>query len=245
MTRTALAFIAALPAMVAPAAAQQTAEGEVTLDNPFAGSESEYAYTMELTPEQLAVLGKVEANLMMDISDPDFECYVELGYVQKVVTDWNSGKIYGMFDGTWATLDGQMVCMYDQIANERYIRSLIPATLNGEDMYILVVFDSENPGGVVVGATEGYTESGSPARGIVELKEGDVIYPQYELIYWDENGEQQVEPFQVENPIIAGENGYVPFGFEPVEEGVDYVYGFCLTDIYGDYEFSDFVTLSY
>ena len=222
-----------------------TAEGEVTLENPFADANSEYAYTIQLTDEQLQNLGKVEANLMMDMSDPDFECYVELGYVQKVVTDWSSGKIYGMFDGTWATLDGQMVCMYDQIANERYIRSLIPATVNGEEMYILVVFDMENPGGVVVGATEGYTENGNPARNIVELKEGDVVYPQYELIYWDEYGEQQTEPFQLDEPIIAGEDGYIPFSFEKVEEDVDYKYGFCLTDIYGDYTFSDFITLEF
>lgn len=222
----------------------QTAEGEVTLDNPFAGSESEYAYTMELTPEQLEVLGKVEANLMMDISDPDFECYVELGYVQDVIVDWNRGKIYGLFDGTWGHLDGQMVCMYDQVANDRYVRSLIPITLNGEATYLLMSFDEENPNGTVLGTTEGWTENGMPARGITELKKGDVVIPQYELIYWDEEGNQCVEPFEGD-PITVGSSLTIPFAFEQVEGDVDYVYGFCLTDIYGDEVLSDFLTLSY
>ncbi|MBE5800810.1 MAG: hypothetical protein E7319_00795 [Clostridiales bacterium] len=222
----------------------QTADGEVTLENPFAGTDSEYAYTLELTEEQLDVLGKVEANLMMDISDPDFECYVELGYVQDVVVDWNRGKIYGLFDGTWATLGGQMVCMYDQVANERYVRSLIPVTLNGEECYVLVIFDEENPQGQVVGTTEGYTEDGLPSRGITELKPGDKVIPQYELLYWDADGNQQSEPFEGD-PIIVGRDGTIPFGYEEVEGDVDYCYGFCLTDIYGDEIFTDFITLSY
>ena len=222
----------------------QTADGEVTLDNPFAGSDSEYAYTLELTGEQLDLLGKVEANLMMDISDPDFECYVELGYVQDVIVDWNRGKIFGLFDGTWATLDGQMVCMYDQVANDRYVRSLIPVTLNGVETFLLVVFDEENPNGEVMGTTEGWTEDGLPARGVTELKCGDVIVPQYELIYWDEDGNQQTEPFEGD-PITVGKDCTIPFGYEAVESDVDYAYGFCLTDIYGDEVFTDFVTLSY
>ena len=222
----------------------QTADGEVTLDNPFAGSDSEYAYTMELTPQQLEVLGKVEANLMMDMSDPDFECYVELGYVQDVIVDWNRGKIYGLFDGTWGHLDGQMVCMYDQVANEQYVRSLVPVTLNGEATYLLITFDEQNPNGIVVGTTEGWTENGMPARGVTELKKGDVVIPQYELIYWDAEGNQLVEPFEGD-PITVGKDCTIPFSFEEVEGDVDYVYGFCLTDIYGDEVFSDFVTLSY
>ncbi|MBR2925938.1 MAG: hypothetical protein IKC28_13065 [Clostridia bacterium] len=222
----------------------QTNEGEVTLDNPFAGTDSEYAYTLELTPEQLEVLGKVEANLMMDISDPDFECYVELGYVQDVIVDWNRGKIYGLFDDTWATLNGQMVCMYDQVANDRYVRSLIPVTLNDEPTYLLVTFDAENPDGLVVGATEGWTEDGLPARTVTELKRGDVVIPQYELIYWDADGNQQVEPFEGD-PIIVGKDCTIPFGYEQVEGDVDYAYGFCLTDIYGDEVFTEFTTLSY
>ncbi len=213
--------------------------------NPFANaSQEDSAYVVTLTDDQLEHLAKAEANLMMDVSDPDFECYVELGYVQDVAVDWDHGKIYGMFDGTWPTLEGQMVCMYDQISNERYIRALIPITLNGAEQYLLVVFDAENQGGKVLGATEGYTESGMPARGYTALQSGDVIVPQYDLLYWDENDQQQTEPFQGD-PITVGADGTVGFQYAQVENDAQYQYGFCLTNIYGDYEFTDFTALSY
>ena len=222
----------------------QTDGGDITLDNPFAGSDSDYAYTVSLTQEQLDCLGKVEANLMMDVSDPDFECYVELGYVQDVIVDWNRGSIYGLFDGSWATLDGQMVCLYDQISNERYIRSLVPVTVNSRETYLLIIFDENTPGGRVAGYTDGYSEDGVPARQVYDLESGDVVIPQYSLIYWDENEEQQEEPFEGD-PITVGSDCTIPFAYAEVEGDADYVYGFCLTDIYGDSTFTDFVSLSF
>ena len=215
-----------------------------TLENPFANATGDSAYTLTLNSDDLQNLAYAEAYLMMDVSDPDFECYVDLGYTQDVLTDWNQGKLYGLFDGTWPTLAGQMVCIYDQVANENYVRSLIPVTLNGEDTYLLVVFDQDHPGGVVVGSSEGYTDAGQPVRGFDPLSEGDVIVPQYELMYWDANDEQQSEPFEGD-PITVGANGTVEFGYEAVETGAKYEYGFCLNDIYGDYQFTDSVTLTY
>ena len=222
----------------------ETSEGAVALDNPFAGSSAETAYAITLNDEDMQNLGNVEANLMMDVSDPDFECYVDLGYDQNVLIDWDNGKVYGLFDGTWPTLDGQMVCMYDQISNERFVRSLIPVTVNGAASYLVVVFDEANPSGVVVGYSEGYNESGLPVRGYSELAEGDVIIPQYELIYWDDSDQQQSEPFEGD-PITVGADLCIPFGYEDVESDADYVYGFCLNDIYGGYQFTDFATLSF
>ena len=222
----------------------ETEQGSMELSNPFAGIDSEYAYTLQLTEEQLDSLGKVEANLMMNVSDPDFECYVELGYVQDVIVNWNTGDVYGLFDGTWATLDGQMVCMYDQIANERYVRSLIPVTVNGRETYLLVIFDDETPGGRVVGYTEGYTDEGVPARGVTELKPGDEVMPIYALLYWDEDGNQCEEPFEGD-PIMVGSSCTIPFEFAAVERNADYIYSFCLTDIYGDSTFSDFISISF
>ncbi len=212
--------------------------------DPFSQAQGEYAYVLSLSQEELQYLAKAEATLMMDVSDPDFECYVDLGYVQDVLVDWTGGKVYGLFDGTWPTLAGQMVCMYDQIANENYTRSLVPVTVNGVEQYLLVVFDQNHPSGYVMGYTQGYTESGMPMRGYTELKRGDVVIPQYELLYWDENDEQQSEPFEGD-PITVGSDGTIGFQYAQVEGDADYVYGFCLTDIFGDYQFTDFITLSY
>ncbi|MEA5016042.1 MAG: clostripain-related cysteine peptidase [Candidatus Limiplasma sp.] len=212
--------------------------------DPFSQAQGDYAYVVTLSQEELQYLAKAEATLMMDVSDPDFECYVDLGYVQDVLVDWTGGKIYGLFDGTWPSLDGQMVCMYDQIVNENYTRSLIPVTVNREEQYLLVVFDQSHPEGFVMGYTQGYTEAGMPVRGYTELQSGDVVIPQYELLYWDENNEQQFEPFEGD-PITVGSGGAIPFAYAQVEGDADYVYGFCLNDIFGEYQFTDFVTLSY
>ena len=214
------------------------------VNNPFANATGDYAYTMDLTDEDMQSLSYAEANLMMDVSDADFESYVDFGYTRDVIVDWEQGKLYGLFNGTWPTLDGQMVCVYDQVANDKYVRSLIPVTRNGEETYLLVVFDEQNPGGVVVGSTEGYNDAGVPVRGYDKLVEGDIIVPQYELIYWDENDDQQSEPFEGD-AITVGKDGAITFGYEPVETGADYVYCFCLNDIYGGYQFSDFMPLSF
>ncbi len=227
------------------ATVEVTSNGETyDLPNPFADARGEYAYTVNLSDEDMQYLATAEACLMMDVSDPDMEYYVDLGYTQDVIVDWNQGKLYGLFDGTWPTLDGQMVCIYDQVANENYVRSLIPVTLNGEETYLLVVFDENNPGGVVVGSTEGYSDEGMPARGYEALAAGDVVVPQYELIYWDENGDEQYEPFEGD-PVTVGADGALAFGYDAVETEADYVYGFCLNDVFGDYQYTDFITMSF
>ncbi len=222
----------------------QTGAGTVQMTDPFANASGDYAYTVTLTADEMQYLAKAEANLMMDLSDEDGAFYVELGYIGAVQVDWKNGVIYGLFDGTWPCLDGQMVCMYDQISNENYIRSLIPAKVNGVEQYLLVVFDTDRPQGEVVGVTEGYTDAGLPVRGYTELQPGDVVIPMYELIYWDEEDKQQYEPFEGD-PITVGSNGKLPFGYEAVESDADYVYGFCLNDIFGGYQFTDFISLSF
>ncbi len=228
-----------------PATVEVNANGQTyAVDNPFAGATGDYAYTVTLSDEDMQYLATAEANLMMDVSDPDFECYLDLGYTRDTIIDWNQNKIYGLFDGTWPTLAGQLVSIQDQIANDTYVRSLIPVTLNGEETYLLVVFDKDNPGGVVVGATEGFNDAGQAVRGYDQLKEGDVVVPQYDLIYWDENDEQQTETTEGD-PITVGKDGSIPFAYEAVETGADYVYGFCLNDVYGEYQFTDFTTLSF
>lgn len=211
--------------------------------NPFANAAGDYAYTVTLSDEDMNHLATAEANLLMDMSDPDFEFYVDLGTTHNVIIDWNQNKIYGLFDGTWPTLAGQMVQIIDQVANENYVRSLIPATLNGKETYLLVVFDETNPGGKVVGATEGYNENGQPVRGYEELKEGDVVVPQYDTIYWDAEGKQLSDTY-LGDPITVGAGGALEFGYAPVESGA-YSYGFCLNDVFGGYQYTDFASLKY
>lgn len=64
------------------------------------------------------------------------------------------------------------------------------------------------------------------------------------LLYWDADGEQRTEPFEGDE-IIVGDDGSIPFAYEAVETDADYAYGFCLPDVFGDSQFTEFLTLSF
>ena len=64
----------------------------------------------------------------------------------------------------------------------------IPALLNGDRVNLLVVFDNENPHGVIAGANFDYTLDGveAIAKNLVEIKDGDVI--DFICDHYDKNG---------------------------------------------------------
>lgn len=202
--------------------------------------ENVYAYSLELSAEDMENLSYVEGNLMMDVSESDFEAYVDLGYLQNAQIDWDNGVVYSMFDGSWPMLEGQLVCMTDQIVTENTRRSIIDVTVNEEECYLLVMFDEKRPGGEVVGYTQGYNENGLPVRGYEKLTAGDVIVPLYQMIYWDEEDNEQSETFEGDPITVTDEP--LQFGYEDLAGGdISYVYAFCLNDIFGEYQFSDFI----
>ena len=199
-----------------------------------------FAYSMALSAEDMENLAYVEGNLMLDVSEKDFESYIDLGYLQDAQIDWDNGVVYSMFDGSWPILEGQFVCITDQSVTEKVRRSLIDVTVNGEEKYLLVIFDEAHPQGEVIGYTQGYNEAGLPVRGYEKLKAGDIIVPMYDMLYWDEQDNEQYESFEGE-PITVTEEP-LAFGYEDLAGGdLEYVYSFCLNDIFGDYQFSDFI----
>ena len=199
-----------------------------------------FAYSMTLSAEDMENLAYVEGNLMLDVSEEDFESYIDLGYLQDAQIDWDNGVVYSMFDGSWPILEGQFVCITDQSVTEKVCRSLIDVTVNGEEKYLLVIFDEAHPQGEVIGYTQGYNEAGLPVRGYEKLKAGDIIVPMYDMLYWDEQDNEQYESFEGE-PITVTEEP-LAFGYEDLAGGdLEYVYSFCLNDIFGDYQFSDFI----
>lgn len=136
-----------------------------------------------------------------------------------------------------------MVAMYDQSVTDASVRSLIDVTVNGEETYLLVVSNDDNPNGEVVGYTSGYDENGNPVRGYTKLVEGDVIIPQYTMYYWAQDDDEPESTRFAGDEIIY--DGDLEFGYSQVEGDVSYLYGFCFNDIYGDYSFSDYVSMDY
>ncbi len=205
------------------------------------------AYAVQLSQSDLQNLSYVEASLMIAAPDQFKQEYgdttfFDLGRTQNVHVDWESGQVRGLFNGNWPTLNGRMVPMIDQTVTQDYVRSAIPALINDKQQYVVVAFNKENPGGVIVGYSEGYDENGNPARGYQSFKQGDVVAPIYNLIYWDQNGTQQQEPFVGEN-IILDQAG-LTFSYAPVESG-DYYYCFVLNDVYGGTHYTDFTQMEF
>ncbi len=204
-------------------------------------SDAVYACAMELTEDELNNLSMVEGLLYMDASDDEDTIYIEMGAMQNAGINWETGEIVSNFDGTWPMLDEQLVVLYDQLVNGGMRRSLIPVKRNGVAGYLLVTRKTADGAWSIVGFSEGYDENGLPVRGSVPLAEGDEIIPTYPMYYEDEDGELQEAEFDGD-PIYAGANGSIDFGFYSLEGGeTTYLYCFRLTDIYGECQLSEFI----
>ena len=162
--------------------------------------------------------------------------------MQNAGIDWTTGDIVSGFDGTWPMLEDQIVVMYDQIRTQNMRRSLIPVTLNGTSGYLVMVFTTANPDGVIAGFTEGYDANGLPVRGLTPLQKGDELIPIYPMLYDDGSDSDEFAEDTFEgDPIIVGDTLPV---FEYVSlEGTDSTFYYCfqLTDIFGETELSDFI----
>ncbi|MDD3409449.1 MAG: clostripain-related cysteine peptidase, partial [Eubacteriales bacterium] len=199
-----------------------------------------YAYSLTLSQEDLENLSYVEGMLLMDVSDEEGAYYVDLGYTQNAWVDWDAAQVYSLFDGRWPMMGDQLVAIYDQVKTAAMRRSIVPVTLNGAEGYLVVVFNAEHPEGKIAGFSVGYDENGLPARGVTQLKEGDEVVPRYTLLYYDENDEVQEASF-LGDPITVDADG-LPFGYESLEGGeATYQYCFCLNDVFGGEQYSDFV----
>lgn len=205
-------------------------------------SDEVYACSMTLSQDELNNLSMVEGLLYLDGSDDEDTFYIEMGAMQNAAIDWESGEIISQFDGTWPMLDEQIVMMYDQLVNGGMRRSVIPVRCNDVEGYLLVMRRSYDSDWTIVGFTQGYDDAGLPVRGSTPLTEGDVVTPIYNVLYADEDGELQ-EMTMDGDQIVAGKDGFIDFGFYSLEgSDATYLYCFCLTDIYGEIQLSDFIS---
>lgn len=97
---------------------------------------------------------------------------------------------------------------------------------------------------MVVGFSTGYNENGMPDRGTVRPRPGDVITPLYPAYYFTDDDD--MVDFVVEGDgFTVGRDG-LTLTFESMnEEGevLTYYYAFLFTDIYGETDMSDFITI--
>ncbi|MBR0368576.1 MAG: hypothetical protein IJH86_09335 [Clostridia bacterium] len=199
----------------------------------------DYAFTANLTAEDMKYLDYVEGMLAIDITDDDAEGYVVFGLMRDNLVDWNSGAVYSLFDGKLPVFGEQLVPLFDQVSNAHGRRSLMRVKLNGEDTYLVVEFPAEGGAGRVIGANAGYDENGLPIRTTTALKEGDRIVPVYTM-YVDTGAEDMEETEFAGDEIIWSKDMTVTYeDLSDEDDALDVMFCFVLNDVFGEYTMTE------
>ena len=172
------------------------------------------------------------------LSRKDGDEIIRLGNLGETTVDWSTGLVFSMFDGSWPTLEGQMVraeFLYtDGDGNTRFV---IPARVNGLRMYLLGVRAADGSCSVL-GATQGYDENGLAIRGTIPLEEGTTVRPLFTALSSDGAGRE------FEGPAVTVPAEGLSLVWERIPAG-DYLYCFALTDLEGNVHDTRSVPLSF
>lgn len=164
----------------------------------------------------------------------------ELGLDNYVNVDWQNGTAEDSFDGLWYVLgDGQVLAAYIAEEGVDYDIYTAPILLNGEQTNLRIKMQYHDDGydNFILGTWDGIDEYGQAAKTVRKLSSGDVITPVYYT--YDENGEYVGDTIG---------NDYVYDGdiniYDEFLPSADYLYSFCIEDIYGNSSYTDFVTFN-
>ncbi|MDD2476406.1 MAG: hypothetical protein PHI32_10885 [Dysgonamonadaceae bacterium] len=167
-------------------------------------SEKNGGYVLLMTNENWDLVQEVELNVFFD----DGEGYIDLG-LDNVYEFDDDGDLLIDYDGTWLSINEHVVAYYmisDDRKDEQYtITGRVPALLNGELVNIILVFNNENPYGIVTGAQINYDETVTEtiAKGLIEIKQGDKI--DFLCDYYTYDGEFINNYYLGEQMIVDGE----------------------------------------
>lgn len=132
---------------------------------------------LALSEKQWDLIQNIELNVFID----DGKGFIDLG-LDNVYEFNEKGDLIMEYDGTWLALNGNIISYY-MISEDRYgdnysIKGRVPALLNGQPVDIILVFDNQNPYGMVLGAQIKYdttTQTETLAKGLIDIKAGDKI----------------------------------------------------------------------
>ncbi len=193
-------------------------------------------YGFSLTDESLEYAAGVQACVYM-LSD-DMEDIIEMGISGDIIADWETGVFTDNFDGYWFSLpDGQPLAVYIVGEYDGYDIYTSPVIINGEETNLRITHDYENGYVTIDGVWDGIDENGMAARTVYELSEGDSITP----IYYSYAVNSDDESYYYGDEYIF--DGEPEIYFDMLYDG-EYLYGFSIDDIYGNYFITDFVNFT-
>ena len=145
-------------------------------------------WTLDLTPEQWALVTGVDQNVFYD----NGAGYVDLG-LDNIFSFDELGRLVADMDGAWLAINGQPVPYYHETSQYLdnggwIITGRVPALVNGVRMDLLLVFDNEHEDGYVAGARAVYTdETETVAKALDELEQGAEIVFVADLYDYNQN----------------------------------------------------------
>ncbi len=137
------------------------------------------------------------------------------------------------------TLNGRLISFFEQNASETTVEWTVPVLLNGREVDLVVLLDTETGAGRVIGAWPGTVEgSAVAARDLIPIRRGDRIRP---LFHW--LGPESVEETYVywDEFVVDDE---LKLAWEPAPEG-EYRFAFVITDVNQLETYSDFLAIEY
>lgn len=195
---------------------------------------SQMIYSVQLSRTDLDHLAEADGVLSLK----DGEDTIRLGNLGQTAIDWSTGLVFSMFDGSWPLLEGRMVraeILYeDEKGNVRFV---IPARINGLKMYLLGNYTADGET-EVLGATQGYDESGFAIRGFLPLEAGMTVHPLFTAVAAD-GSEREYEGEEITVPARGLE-----LTWDRIPDG-NYLYSFGLTDLSGKIHYTDPVEISF
>ncbi|MBQ6362232.1 MAG: peptidase C11 [Lachnospiraceae bacterium] len=131
---------------------------------------------LHLPEDQWELVHDLDLNLFYD----DGSGYMDLG-LDNVFTFDDNGDLIADDGRTWLSINGQVVAYYHESTmgdQDNYtITGYVPALLNGEEVKLMITFDSENPDGYIAGARTVYNEDENLtlAKDLISVGDGDTL----------------------------------------------------------------------
>jgi hypothetical protein len=188
---------------------------------------------LHLSKEKWDMIENIQINVFYD----DGEGYIDLG-MDNVFRRDGDGDLVIEYDRTWVALNGQIVPYYMisdvTDSGNRVITGRVPAQLNGELVYLIVVFDDSTPetkNGYVAGARYIYTngETDTLGRGLIKIKDGDKI--DFVCDYYTYGEEYDASYLAGDTLVVSGD---IKVSNVKLDDSVKCRVCYCLTDIYGN-----------
>ena len=193
-------------------------------------------YSFVLSDDALNYTESVEA--MVYLITDDVEDCICIGYTTDVITDWESGTVQDNFDGYWFSLpDGQCLCVYHVDDYDSYSVFTSPVEVNGREKNLRFAWDYNSGVIQVLGIWDGIGTNGIASRPGESLNPGDVIVPLYDAFSMTTD-----EEFQYYGEAYMWDKGD-SLCFNVLPDG-EYLYAFCINDIFGGNYLTDFVNFS-